>query len=200
MDARGRATQEQLPSRRADPDELVARRVPPARHERRRRAGTRVLRGRPRRRRLRDRHPEGLDGDPREHEIPVSRRARRPTSQRRARCRLRHQRSRARVAAVVLPLEPRPRRDAARPRAARHAARAYRARAAGGPHARRRALALARHELRVPVARRAPARSHRPRSQALSELRRGPAPCLHEGDGALSRQHSARRTATSSTC
>ena len=81
-----------------------------------------------------------------------------------------------------------------------HAQRARRARAAGAAHARRRALALARHELRFPMARRAAARRHRPRPAALPELRRGPAPRVHEGDGALPRQHPARAAAASSTC
>ncbi len=85
--------------------------------------------------------------------------------------RVRNQRSRARVAAVVLPLEPRSRRDAARAGGRRHAARARRARAAGAADVRRRALALARHEFRVPMARRAPARGDRSRSASLSELR-----------------------------
>ena len=58
------------------------------------------------------------------------------------------ERSRARVAAVVLPLEQHPRRGAARRGHARHAAAAGGARAAGAPHARRSARRRAGDELR----------------------------------------------------
>ncbi len=68
-----------------------------------------------------------------------------PPQEHRGRLRVRNQRSGARVAAVVLPLEPRPRRNPARARQRRDARRARSARAAGAPHARRRALAHAGH-------------------------------------------------------
>ena len=114
-----------------------------------------------------------------------------------ARRRVRRQRSRARVAAVVLPLEPRPRRDAARARGRRHAARARRARA-------RKCGACLRDERSRSLVtnfafqwlgvRRLDAIDPDPR--LYPELRRGPAPRLHQGDGAVSRQHPARRDAS----
>ncbi len=79
-----------------------------------RRAAARVLPTGPRGARLRHRHPEGSDGDPREHEVPVSRGARRTAAGSETRLGVCGQRPRARLAALVLPVEPGAGRNAAR--------------------------------------------------------------------------------------
>ncbi len=60
----------------------------------------------------------------------------------------------------------------------------------GGP-----TLALARHELRVPVVERPRARRHRSRPEAVSEFRRRPAQGVRGRDAIVPRQHPARRQA-----
>ena len=101
--------------------------------------------------RLRGRHPQRHHRSAGEPVLPVSRRAR---PRRFAPGRhLRDQRSRARVEAVVLPLEHDPRRRAAAARHRRQTQRARRARPAGAAHAGRSAFGDAGEQLRPSMAR-----------------------------------------------
>src|SRR6185436_12727920 len=103
------------------------------------------------------------------------------------------ERSRARVAAVVLPLEQHPRRAAARRGRARAAVECRRPRAAGPAHAGRPARdARAGRQLRGPVAEPAPRPRGDRRPGHLRRLRRQPAAGLPRGDEAVSRQHACR--------
>ena len=90
-------------------------------------------------RRLRRRHPEGRYGDPGEPEVPVSRASRRRRAGAQPGATYPHQRSRARVAAVVLPVERVPDEELLELARSEQAARARGARRAGAPHARRSA-------------------------------------------------------------
>src|SRR5690606_18035821 len=140
-------------------------------------------------RRLRGRHPPRADGHPREHEVPVPDGD--PAGGRGARRGVSRRRRRARVAAVVLPVEPGAGRGAALARGAGAAQRARRLRGPDPPYARRSPLEVARDELRVPVARRAGPQGHRSRSAPLPDLRRRSAARLRARDGAVRGQHPA---------
>ena len=169
---RRRARPRRAALRRAHSEQSRAARVPPNGHRGGHRAAARFLsRGR-RERRIRGRHSEGPARDSLEHEIPLPSRARRPAARRGARRRVRRHGSRARVAVGVLHLEPRPRRRVAGARREQSLERAEGVCAADRPLARRSAVEVARHELRVPMAQRARHRRHRSRPEAVPELRR----------------------------
>ena len=103
------------------------------------------------------------------------------------------ERHRARVAAVVLPLEQHSRRAPARRGRARRALEAGDPRTAGAPDAGRPARdRRARGRLRGAVAEPAARRRSRRASGFLSGLRRQPARRVQAGDGAVHRQHAAR--------
>ena len=116
----------------------------------------RLLQRGPRRRRLRRRHRAGAAAHPRQPVVPVPHRVRSARGCARRR-RLSHQRSRAGLAPVVLPVEQHPRRRAPRPGDAGQAARAGGARAPDAADARRSALAGVHRQLRRAVAVAAPA-------------------------------------------
>ena len=107
-----------------------------------------------------------------------------------------HQRSRARVAAVVLPLEQHSGRGAARGWRRRAACATGGARAADAAHARRPARRRARRQLRRPVAAAAPARRRRARDEGV---RRQPALRVPRRRSCCSRR-SCARIAASSIC
>ena len=156
--------------RAADPHDAGAARLPPAGHRRRRRAAARVLPDRPRQGQLRRRHPAGAAAHPRRARsscsAPSASRARRAAASG-----LSHQRSRAGVAPVVLPVEQHPRRRAADGGGAGTPQGSGGARAAGAADAGRSARRGARQQLRRAVAvpaqpaeRRARARTSSPTS------------------------------------
>ena len=177
-----------------DPVAAGPARVPPARHRDRRRGAARLLRpgsgggGQLRARRaVRARAPAHRPrlpaaGAPRPHR-PAGGAGRLPAR----RCRLG-------VAAVVLPLEQRPRRRAPRPRRAGRAVRPRGPRSAGPAHARR----PARHRgaggrLHRPVVEPAPGERGRRRPDHLSQLRRDAARGVPRRDRDVRGRHPARR-------
>ena len=113
-------------------------------------------------------------------------------ARRRARHGLPHQRPRARVPPVVLPLEQHPRRRAARPGDPRRARQARGARAAGAPDAGRPPLAEPGDQLRGPVAAPAQPGIDHPGPAPVPRLRRQPAAGIPAGDGAPLRERPAR--------
>ena len=122
-----------------------APRVPPAADAGRRGHADGVLSRRARGRRLRDRHPARAGPHPGRAQVRVPHRAGAGGAGRRTH--LRHQRPRARVAAVVLPLELDSRRSAARPGRARPPLEPHRARAAGRADAEGPEVRCARPQL-----------------------------------------------------
>ena len=149
-----------------------------------------LLRAGARRQGLRRRDRDGAATHPREPGVRVPLRARR--AERQARRSASAHRRRARVAAVVLPVEQHPGRRAAVARGRQPAARAGRAAQAGAPHARRPALARADRELRGAVALSAQPRGQGRRRRAVPGLRRQPAPSLPHRDRDAVREHRAR--------
>ena len=131
-----------------DPLDPGPPRLPPARHRRRRRSAVGVLRRGPGGRRLRPGHRDGPAPPPRQPRVPAAGRAR-PRRRRRA---VPCERSGTGVAAVVLPLEQRSRRRADRGGGPRRSSGPRGARGAGPAHAGRRAVGVAGHQLRGPVA------------------------------------------------
>ena len=121
--------------REDDPVDAGAARLPASRQRRRLAAAAGVLQRGPGAGRLRSRHRAGLEAAAGQPGVPVPRRAR--SAEPPAGHRLPHQRSRAGLAAVVLPLEQHPRRRAARRRREGPAARSGGARAPGAAHAGR---------------------------------------------------------------
>ena len=143
--------------------------VSPPGHPRGPRRPDEVLPERARDRRLRDRHPHGAPGDPREPALHLPPRGSAGDGARRAG--LQDQRPRSRVAAVVLHLGQRPGRGVDRGGDEGHPGDARRARAADAPHARRSARVGALDALRVAVAAAAGPRQDPPRRAALSAVR-----------------------------
>ena len=175
--------------------------------ERRHPAALEVLPEGARGRRLRQRHSGRHRGDARVAGIPVPHRAGSATGCA-ARAAASDQRRRARVAAVVFPVEHDPRRRAARRGRTRQAEGSGGARAPGAADARRPARRRAGVELRGPVAPAAERRDGEAGSGHLS-VRRSAAPVVPHRNGAVRLEHlprgpqparsSARPTTRSST-
>ncbi len=148
-----------------------APRLPAAGHGRGRIRALRVLPGRREGGRVRRRHPQRRHRRAGQPLLPLPRRARAqgPAAGRH----LHHQRSRAGVEPVVLPLEHDSGRRAAAGGRGREAEAARGPGAAGAPHARRPALGVAGGQLRPPVARHEAAGRNRARLGGLP-LRVGP--------------------------
>ena len=144
-----------------------------------------------RRRRLRRRHSVRARADAGRSGFPAARAiAIRPARRRGG---LSPERSRARLAAVVLPVEQHSRRAPADARRARPADQPADPRTAGAADAGRPARhRRAGRRLRRAVAEPAPRRRSGRRSGSLSELRRQPAPGVQAGDRAVRRQHAPR--------
>ena len=179
------------------PDDSVdagAARLSPAGHRRGHGGADGLLRRGPGRGRLRRRRRAGAAAHPGQPLVPLPHRVRARGGRER---RLPHQRPRARLAPVVLPLEQHPRRRAARPGDEEPAARAGGARAADPADAGGPALAGLHRQLRRAVAVAAAAARHRAGSVPLSRLRRHAGAGLPARGGAVLRQHRARRPAGS---
>ena len=184
--------------REAHPLDAGASRLPAAGHRRRSEHPARFLQGGPRRWRFRPGHPARAAPHPVGAGVPVSSRARRPSTPLRAglpagpRDTVQTRPDRSRIAAVVLPLEQHPGRRAARPGGAWDADRSGGARAPGQADAARCAFAGTRGQLRQPVAEARAPRGHRPRRGRVPGLRREPARGPAAGDAPVCREPAAR--------
>ena len=176
--------------RRADRHGSRAPRLSAARRSGRPRPPDAVLRG----------GPLGAGRFRRRHRAHDHRRAREPgfplsldcAARRCRRRQLRAQCVRARLAALVLSLEPRSGRRAAAPRGVGRARPTGSARRPGQTHARRSARSGARDELRAALAQRRRPRRRATRQAAVPGVHRGAAPRLCRGDRAIRRQRPAR--------
>ncbi len=168
--------------------EAGAARVSPPGHRRRHRRPDELLSRGPGCRHLRHRRRAGAAAHPHQPLVPLPHRVRARLVQRR----LPHQRPRAGLAPVVLPVEQHPRRRAAGPGREEPAPRARRDRAADTPDAGRPALRGVHLQLRRAVAVAAAAAGHRPRSVPLSRLRRHAGAGVPPRSRALLRQHRPR--------
>ncbi len=165
--------------------------VPRAGEQRRSRAPARVLPEGAEAGFIRNRHPDGPAAHSCQPEVLVPGRAR--PRRRGAGADVPHQRPRARVAPVVLPLEQHSGRPAAPRRGPGHAAHAGGAHAAGAAHAGRREGRSARFQLRGPVA--LPAQPEEPAAElaGVPRLRRQPASGVPARNRAVLPEHPAGR-------
>ena len=145
---------------------------------------------RARRRRLRDRHSAEPREHPRRPRAPVPHRAR--AGRGGPRQHPSRQRPRARLAALVLPVEQHPRRRAPRRGRPRGAARSGRAAGSGAAHARRRPRPRPGRRVRPAVARPRHAAERRPHAGAVPGVGRQPAGVVPARDGAVRREPDPR--------